>query len=73
LKEGKVPIEELVFTKQTSRDADDYYTVNTADDIAALRQLGAEGIHMRAGEVLRYVITEYYSKHTLAGGQYQLS
>lgn len=60
LREGKVPIEDLVFTKQTSKDADDY-TANSTE-VAALRQLGKEGMHMHAGEVLQYVITDFYNK-----------
>lgn len=62
LKSGKAPLEELVFTKQTSKDGDDY-TVNSVET-SALRQLGNEGKLLHAGEVLKYVITDYYNKHS---------
>jgi DNA polymerase-2 len=58
LKEGKVPLEELVFTKQLSKDSHDY-VMNTCES-AALHQLQSEGKSLHAGEVLQYVITDYY-------------
>jgi DNA polymerase elongation subunit (family B) len=61
LKEGKVPLEELVFTKQLSKDSPDY-VMNTCES-AALRQLQSEGKSLHAGEVLQYVITDYYNKN----------
>jgi DNA polymerase elongation subunit (family B) len=59
LKDRKVPLQELVFTKQLSKDSHSY-VVNTIER-TALRQLAAEGRLLRAGEVLQYVITDYYS------------
>jgi DNA polymerase elongation subunit (family B) len=61
LKEGKVPLEELVFTKQLSKDSPDY-VMNTCES-AALRQLQSEGKSLHAGEVLQYVITDYYNNN----------
>ena len=62
LEERKVPLEDLVFTKQLSKDSDTY-VVNTIEN-AALRQLlvAGEGRALRAGEVLKYIITDYYNK-----------
>jgi DNA polymerase, archaea type len=60
LKDQTVPPQELVFTKQLSKDSD-RYVVNTIEN-AALRQLATEGKILRAGEVLEYVITNYYNK-----------
>lgn len=61
LKEGKVPLEELVLTKQTSKDSGEYI-VNTAEN-SALHQLEKEGKSLRAGEVLQYIITDYYNNN----------
>ena len=61
LKEGKVPLEELVFTKQLSKDSHDY-VMNTCES-AALHQLRSEGKSLHAGEVLQYVITDYYNNN----------
>ncbi len=61
LKEGKVPLEELVLTKQTSKDSGEY-VVNTAES-SALHQLEKEGKSLRAGEVLQYIITDYYNNN----------
>ncbi|MDQ3853108.1 MAG: hypothetical protein M3299_09770, partial [Thermoproteota archaeon] len=61
LKDRKVPLQELVFTKQLSKDSDSY-VVNTIES-AALRQLSAEGRTLRAGEILQYVITNYYNNN----------
>jgi DNA polymerase I len=61
LKDRKVPFHELVFTKQLSKDSHSY-VVNTIER-NALRQLAAEGRLLRAGEVLQYVITDYYNNN----------
>lgn len=62
LKEGKVPLEELVFTNQISKDSGDYI-INT-DQSTALHQLEKEGRSLHAGEVLKYIITDYYNKRS---------
>jgi hypothetical protein len=52
----------MVFTKMLSKDSDDY-TVNTVET-SAIYQLHDEGKPMRAGQVLQYLITDYYRKNT---------
>lgn len=61
LKDRKVPLQELVFTKQLSKNSDSY-VVNTIES-TALRQLAVEGRMLRAGEILQYVITDYYNNN----------
>jgi DNA polymerase-2 len=61
LKDRKVPLQELVFTKQLSKNSDSY-VVNTIEN-TALRQLAAEGRTLRAGEILQYIITDYYNNN----------
>jgi DNA polymerase I len=61
LKDQKVPLQELVFTKQLSKNSDSYI-INTIESIV-LRQLAAEGRMLRAGEILQYVITDYYNNN----------
>jgi len=61
LKERKVPLVDLVFTKMLSKDSSSY-TVNTAET-SAIYQLEDEGKSMRAGQVLQFVITDYYRKN----------
>jgi DNA polymerase elongation subunit (family B) len=62
MKEEKVPLEELVFTKRTSKDCGNYI-VDTVES-SALRHLEAEGRSLRTGEVLQYIITDYYNKRS---------
>jgi DNA polymerase elongation subunit (family B) len=57
-----VPLAELVFTKMLSKDAR-AYSVDTAET-GAIYRLEDEGRSMRAGQVLQYVITEYYRKNS---------
>lgn len=62
LKDRKAPIKDLVFTRQISKDSNDY-VINTSET-SALQQLKDEGKSLHAGEVLRYIITDYYNKHS---------
>jgi len=62
LKEGRVPLADLIFTKMLSKDSN-AYIVDTAQT-AAVYQLEDEGKSMRAGQVLQYVITDYYRKNS---------
>ncbi len=62
LKEGRVPLADLIFTKVVSKDSG-AYTVNTVE-ISAMYQLRDEGRAMRAGQALQYVITDYYRKNS---------
>jgi DNA polymerase-2 len=61
LKQRKVPLNELAFTKRTSKAFDEYEDRNTVEN-NALSNLREEGKSLRAGEILKYVITDYYLK-----------
>lgn len=61
LKQGRVPLAELLFTKMLSKDSDGY-SVNTVET-GATSQLVVEDTTMRAGQVMQYVITDYYRKN----------
>ncbi len=62
LKEGRVPLVDLIFTKMLSKDSNTY-TVSTVET-SAIYQLQDEGKSMRAGQILQYVITDYYRKNS---------
>lgn len=57
LRSGKVPLEELIFTKQISKASSEYSDKKTVE-VDSMKQLASEGRPMKAGEVLRYVITD---------------
>src|SRR5690242_3017877 len=61
LKDRKVPIQDLAFTKQLSKDANEYSqsTRNTVER-DAIMQLDMEGKSLKAGQILKYIITDYY-------------
>ncbi|WP_415282927.1 DNA polymerase domain-containing protein [Candidatus Nitrososphaera sp. FF02] len=61
LRNDQVPVTDLVFTKSLSKDAKEY-KVSTVET-GAVAQLDDEGKEMRAGQVLRYVITDYGRKN----------
>lgn len=58
LKDRIVPVEDLLFTKQISKNSEQYQNRDTIE-IAALDHLSREGKTMRAGQVIRYLITDY--------------
>jgi DNA polymerase, archaea type len=60
LKERRVPIEELVFTKRLSKNSHDYQKNRDTMENCALRLLESEGKLLKAGEILKYVIIDYY-------------
>jgi DNA polymerase-2 len=62
LKERQVAIRNLLFTKQTSKDAGQYKDRNTIEN-SSIAMLAKEGRPLKAGQALRYVITDYYSKN----------
>jgi DNA polymerase, archaea type len=62
LKEGRVPLADLIFTKMLSKDSR-AYSVNTVET-GAVHLLEAQGKSMRAGQVLQYVITDYARKNS---------
>ena len=59
LKQNDVGLEELIFTKRLSKDSNNYQHRNTIEN-NALKKLNSEGKLLRAGEVLQYIITDYY-------------
>ena len=59
LKENDVQLEELVFTKRLSKNSNNYQHRNTIEN-NALMKLNSEGKFLSAGEVLQYIITDYY-------------
>ncbi len=64
LKVGKVPLQHLVFTKIISMNADEYQNRDTVEK-NSLDLLRSEcGKHLRAGEILQYIITDYYQKYS---------
>lgn len=60
LEEGNVPAEYLSFTTRASRDVGDYVSSSVQRD--AMEQLREEGELVRAGQKVRYVITDYSRK-----------
>src|SRR5215469_6573412 len=59
LKQNDVGLEELIFTKRLSKDSNNYQHRNTIEN-NALMKLNGEGKSLKAGEVLQYIITDYY-------------
>ena len=59
LQDGKVPLADLLFKKMLSKTE---YAVNTVES-GSFYQLQDEGKLMRPGQVLQYVITDYYRKN----------
>jgi len=53
---------DLIFIKQLSKTTN-AYNINTINT-DALRQLEDYGINMQAGEILRYLVTDYYQKRS---------
>lgn len=64
IRNGRVPIEDLVFTKQLSKDAGQYHDRNTIEN-NSISQLFKEGKVLKAGQTLRYVITDYKRRRTV--------
>jgi DNA polymerase-2 len=62
LKENKVPFEDLVFTKQTSKNSNEYQINRNTIENDAIQQLVIEGKSLKAGQILKYVITNYYNR-----------
>lgn len=59
LGENNVSFKELIFTKRLSKNSNNYQNRNTIEN-NALMKLNSEGKSLRAGEVLQYIITDYY-------------
>jgi len=62
LEEGRVPLVDLIFTKMLSKDSK-AYSVETAET-GAIYQLEDESKSMHAGQVLQYIVTDYYRKNS---------
>jgi DNA polymerase elongation subunit (family B) len=60
LKEGRVSIEDLVFTKQVSKNYNQYQDRNTLERNSII-ELANEGKMLKAGQVLSYVIIRQYT------------
>src|SRR5918995_688980 len=63
LKNRNVPISDLVLTKRISKNVDEYENRNTVE-LDALLQLNDTGKSLKAGQILKYVITDYYRKNS---------
>jgi DNA polymerase-2 len=62
LKEHRAPLQDLIFAKMLSKDSR-AFTAHTAQT-GAIYQLLDEGRPMHAGQVLQYVITDYYRRNS---------
>lgn len=63
LRYKKVPINDLVLTKRISKDVDEYENRNTVE-LDALLQLKHAGKSLKSGQILKYVLTDYYRKNS---------
>jgi len=63
LRYNEVPINDLVLTKRISKDVDEYKNRNTVE-LDALLQLKHAGKSLKSGQILKYVLTDYYSKNS---------
>jgi DNA polymerase-2 len=63
LKEMKVNLVDLAFTKRISKNYDEYQERNTVENNAIL-SLSGRGKSLKAGEILKYIITDYYRKNS---------
>ncbi|MGA7370051.1 MAG: DNA polymerase domain-containing protein [Nitrososphaeraceae archaeon] len=64
LKAGKVPLQHLIFTKIISMSADEYQNRDTIEKNSLDLLISECGKHLRAGEILQYIITDYYQKYS---------
>jgi len=63
LRYKKVLINDLVLTKRISKDVDEYKNRNTVE-LDALLQLKHAGKSLKSGQILKYVLTDYYRKNS---------
>ena len=63
LRYKKVPINDLVLTKRISKDVDEYENRNTVE-LDALLQLKHAGKSLKSGQILKFVLTDYYRKNS---------
>ncbi|HEX9318585.1 MAG TPA: DNA polymerase domain-containing protein [Nitrososphaeraceae archaeon] len=62
IRKNKISLDELVFTRRISKDFGDYDERSTVEN-HALTQLSKEGKALKAGQILKYVVTNYYYKN----------
>lgn len=60
LKGRNVPLEQLIFTKRLSKDYGEYQIKRNTVESTAINLLASEGKSLKAGELLRYIITDFY-------------
>ena len=63
LKERKVPLNELAFTKRISKNYNEYENRNTVEN-NAIQKLSGGGKSLKAGQILKYIVTDYYRKNS---------
>lgn len=61
---GNISVADLIFTKRISKNSEDYADRNTMEN-CVLKLLSNNGKKLRAGEEIKYVIADYYSKDHL--------
>ena len=64
LKNHEVELNDLVFTKQLSKDHNQYKNKNTLEN-SAIKQLEMNGEKLKAGQTVQYIIKNYYDKSLL--------
>ena len=64
LKTGKVPLQQLIITKIISMSADEYQNRDTVEKNSVDLLRSECNIHLRAGEILQFMITDYYKKRS---------
>jgi DNA polymerase-2 len=64
----KVPLEELAFTKRLSKNSNEYQKNRDTMENNARRLLEIEDKSLKAGEILRYVITDYCNRNKQSPG-----
>jgi DNA polymerase-2 len=64
LKERKVPLEQLIFTKRLSKDYSEYQIKRNTVESIAINLLANEGKSLKAGELSRYIITDFYQRYS---------
>ena len=52
----------MVFTKQTSKNSNEYQLNRNTIENDSIQQLDIEGKSLKAGQILKYVITDYYNR-----------
>ncbi len=60
IEEHNVPAQELLITRRLSKDLDDYFSRRQLS-VSAARKLEREGLKLKAGQSVSYVITKYKS------------